>query len=445
MTSRRKKAEPAVKPEKVVPVADLVGNKDPDNARSHGEESRRAIEASLKAFGAGRSIVMDADGVIRAGNGTVDGAVGAGIENARIIETDGKELIVVKRTDLSGDRAVAYAIADNRTGELSEWNPEALAAVMESLSDAGELAAVGFSRADVRRLSAASKRNSWDAIPDAPSERDAVSKAGDLWQIGDHVLFCGDSTKVESVGRCLGDAKPLLMVTDPPYGVDYDPSWRRAAGVNKSNRMGAVENDGRADWSESWSLFPGVVAYVWHGGLHSSVVQSSLESTGFRTRAQIVWVKPRLTLSRGSYHWRHEPCWVAAKGELPGSVDSLAGDAPCHEVKAAELLWYLVKKGASSGWCGGRRQSTVWEIGFSEDAETIHSTQKPVECMLRPMQNHKVDSVYEPFSGSGTTFIAAEAAGIKCFGVELSPVYCDVIIERVQQFTGHKAVRLSQS
>ena len=204
------------------------------------------------------------------------------------------------------------------------------------------------------------------------------------------------------------------MVTDPPYGVNYDPEWRHRAGVNSSSRIGKVENDGRADWAEAWALFPGNIAYVWHGALHAATVAASLEREGFTIRAQIIWAKERLVIGRGDYHWQHEPCWYAVR--------------------------------AKGNWTGDRKQTTLWSISSKDqDAETVHGTQKPVECMRRPIVNNTSpgEAVYEPFLGSGTTLIAAESVGRICFAVELSPAYVDVAVRRWQAFTGRKAIRLS--
>ena len=211
----------------------------------------------------------------------------------------------------------------------------------------------------------------------------------------------------------LGTAKPALMVTDPPYGVDYDPAWRHRMGVNKSARIGKVRNDERADWADAWALFPGNIAYVWHGALHAATVAESLERQGFAIRAQIIWAKERLVIGRGDYHWQHEPCWYAVRNK--------------------------------GNWTGDRKQTTLWTIpSGGQDAETVHGTQKPVECMRRPMLNNSEpgDAVYEPFLGSGTTLIAAETTGRTCFAMELDPLYVDVAVRRWQAFTG-KAATLS--
>ena len=229
-------------------------------------------------------------------------------------------------------------------------------------------------------------------------------KAGDLWTIGKHRLLCGDSTKAEDVKRVLENNKPLLMVTDPPYGVEYDPAWRFESRLNTnkkgSNKLGKVLNDDRADWTESWQLFPGNVAYVYHAGLMTSIVQTSLETAGFEVRSQIIWAKDRMAMSRGDYHWKHEPCW------------------------------YAVKKGEPSRRTDDRTHTTVWNIPSREDAGHGHGTQKPVECMARAIRNHTGD-VYEPFAGSGTTLVAAQNLNRRCYAIELSPNYCAVILERL--------------
>ena len=232
---------------------------------------------------------------------------------------------------------------------------------------------------------------------------------------GGHRIICGDSTDAATVERLLAGVKPHLMVTDPPYGVEYDASWRNeAARTSKGmgNRaigagaIGKVMNDDRADWREAWALFPGDVAYVWHAGKHAGMVADSLQAAKFDVRSQIIWAKNHLAISRGDYHWQHEPCW------------------------------YAVRAKATSHWSGDRKQSTLWQIDKPKKSETGHSTQKPVECMARPIKNNSSpgQAVYEPFSGSGTTIIAAEQLGRVCYAVELNPAYVDVAVRRWQDF-----------
>jgi len=231
---------------------------------------------------------------------------------------------------------------------------------------------------------------------------------------------CGDCTDPAIAAKALDGAAPRLMVTDPPYGVSYDPAWRedprlhpfvgeRRAVLAK----GKVLNDDRADWREAWRLFPGDVAYVWHSSLHGGAVEASLAAAGFIARSQIIWDKGRLIISRGHYHWRHEPCW------------------------------YAVRKGATAGWTGDRKQTTVWSIPHRR-SETGHAAQKPLLCMERPILNHSHpgDAVYDPFVGSGTTIVAAETTGRIAHAIELNPDYCKLAIERWERLTGNVATRL---
>ena len=168
-------------------------------------------------------------------------------------------------------------------------------------------------------------------------------------------------------------------------------------------------------------MFPGPVAYVWHAGTKAVIVAESLEASGFEIRSQIIWAKPHFVISRGHYHVQHEPCW------------------------------YAVRESSSANWQGDRRQSTLWEIGNGlgqsgerdeANAITGHGTQKPVECMQRPILNHTRtgDCIYDPFLGSGTTLIAAQQTGRRCLAMELDPIYVDVAVRRWQGFTGKPAV-----
>jgi DNA modification methylase len=234
-----------------------------------------------------------------------------------------------------------------------------------------------------------------------------------LWQLGRHRILCGDSTNAHDVAHLLDGAKPALTVTDQPFGVSFDPSQRAGA-----RRKGRVTNDDRADWREAWALSPSDVLYDWHSGIHAVEVGASIEASGFRIRSQIVWSKPVPVIGRGAYHWQHEPCF------------------------------YAVREGATAGWIGDRKQSTIWEVpnvhrtrGTSDDMITDHGTQKPVEVMARPIRNHTGD-VYEPFSGSGSTLIAAEQLGRRCYAMEIEPKYVQMAIERWQAFTGGHAERI---
>ncbi len=258
-----------------------------------------------------------------------------------------------------------------------------------------------------------------DAAPGLPDH--PIVRHGDVWLLGDHRIACGDSTDSATVRSLLGGDRPHLMVTDPPYGVKYDPSWREAipSTWTAPRSLGVVHNDARIDWSAAWRLFPGEIAYVWHAGVFASQVQDSLETSGFAIRCQIIWVKQHFVFGRGDYHWQHEPCW------------------------------YAVRKGAKGTWAGDRKQTTTWYIqnasamggDRSTNPASGHGTQKPIECMRRPIENNSRpgDYVYEPFSGSGTTIIAAEMTQRRCLAIELNPLYVYVAISRWQNFVGRTA------
>ncbi|MCC7063411.1 MAG: DNA modification methylase [Planctomycetes bacterium] len=382
----------------VIPLADL--NLDAANARLHPEKNLAAIRSSLAQFGQRKPIVVQKKGmIVRAGNGTVLAARALGwTEIAAVVVDD------------DNATAAAFAIADNRTADLAEWDDEVLATLLQSMDEATRKA-VGFDQVDLDQLlKDLTPEVVDDVVPEPPTN--PSSKLGDLWLLGGHRLLCGDSTKAEDVHRLLAGSKPFLMVTDPPYGVEYDPEWRHETGLNNSDRTGRVANDDRVDWTDAYNLFPGTVAYVWHAGRFAADLVVNLRDAKFEVRTQIIWRKPRFAISRGHYHWQHEPCW------------------------------YAVRPGASAKWCGDRSQSTIWDIDYKgQDADTVHGTQKPLECMARPVRNHggAGDDVYDPFLGSGTTLIACEQIGRKCFGLELDPRYVDVIVQRWEKATGREA------
>ena len=305
---------------------------------------------------------------------------------------------------------------------------------MADLQGAGvDLGTLGFSPEEAKIALAFVNKGLTDPDEAPPLEQVAVAQAGDVWELGLHRLVCGSSTDRATVQLALDGCRPHLMVTDPPYGVNYDPTWRKKAGISSPGAAtGAVMNDDRSDWREAWVLFPGAVAYVWHGGLHAGSVADSLAATGFAVRAQIVWVKGRPALSRGHYHWQHEPCAYAVRDE----------DDHWRFTEGHELVDYAVREGQTGAWQGGRKQSTVWFIEHIK-SETGHSTQKPIEAMRRPLENNSQpgDHVYEPFSGSGTLIIAGEMTGRIVHAIELNPLYVDVAIRRWQAFTGQKARR----
>lgn len=417
------------------------------NARTHSPLQVQQIADSIEAFGMAGAIVIR-DGIVAKGHGTLAACkllYGAGKriypppgpqapEDQRPEAFPAGKVPVLDASGWTDEQFRAYVIADNKLALNAGWDEALLAGELQALKASDfDLGVIGFARDELfRMLPNGGGKTDPDDAPPAP--KDPVSVIGDVWLLGNHRLACGDSTQAETVNRALGGSKPHLMVTDPPYGVEYDPSWRQKAGVgSKGAATGKVMNDDRADWREVWALFPGSVAYVWHGGLHAGTVEDSLVACKFKIRAQIVWVKSRPALSRGHYHWQHEP---ALYGVRESEADDHWRFVPEHE-----LVGYAVKDGETADWHGGRKQSTVWFIEHVK-SDTGHGTQKPVEAMRRPIVNNSDpgDPVFEPFSGSGTTIIACEVTGRHCRAIELDPRYVDVDVLRWEAFTGKSAV-----
>ena len=275
-----------------------------------------------------------------------------------------------------------------------------------------------------------------DHAPLAPAS--PLSRVGDLWLCGDHRVLCGDATRPDDVARLLGERQPILLVTDPPYGVELDSEWRDRAGWNGCGRAEApyikhrtaghtetaISGDTRADWSEAFERVPILhVAYVWHASKFTNEVLNGLLRIGFLYPQQIIWNKTRPVLTHSHYWFQHEPCWYVRKKNAP---------------------WFGV---------AGAENTSIWEaaspkfmIGGSKDLgddKQDHPTQKPVELMRRPILNHthRGATVYDPFLGSGTTLITAELTGRKCCGIEIAPKYVDVIVRRWQELTGRRAIR----
>lgn len=378
------------------------------NARTHSEAQIEQLRGSLKQFGWTVPILAREDGTIIAGHGRVEAA-----KLERMTECP-----VIIAAGWTEEQCRAYALADNRIALNSGWDEALLGLEVAELADLGiDLQALGFDAEELAALSATGAEGGLtdpDDVPESPAN--PVSMVGDLWALGRHRLLCGDATNPEDTQKVLAGVSPHLMVTDPPYGVEYDPAWRGSAKTGNGKRVslgvhakGKVKNDDNADWREAWANFPGSVAYVWHAGLFAGIVAEGLASCGFVIRSQIVWVKNNFAIGRGDYHWKHEPCWYAVRG--------------------------------TGSWNGDRTQTTVWEIPKPQKSETGHGTQKPVECMKRPIENNSSpgQAVYEPFSGSGTTIIAAEMTGRICHAIEIDPVYVDVAVKRWQDFTGQKA------
>ena len=386
---------------KSIKVSDLIEYS--DNPRTHSPEQISQIAASMQQFGWTNPLLIDEMNTLIAGHGRLAAAKKLGLSSVPAIVVAG----------LSDAQKQALRIADNKLALNAGWDDALLAAELGNLRDVGfDLSLTGFADDELADIFADRATGLTD--PDeVPEVVEAITQPGDVWTLGRHRLVCGDATSELDVSLCLAGVRPHLMVTDPPYGVDYVASWRDEIAYSPNRARGQVENDDRSDWRDAWLLFPGSVAYVWHAGLRARAAIESLEAASFEMRAQIIWNKGRIYLSRGHYHFQHEPCW------------------------------YAVRKGHVASWAGDNKQSTVWDIPKPQASETGHSTQKPVECMRRPIENNSSpgQAVYDPFVGSGTTIIAAEMTGRCCHAIEISPQYCDVAVQRWQNFTGQQAER----
>jgi DNA modification methylase len=372
----------------------------PRNWREHPPVQRAALRGILDEIGWVQSVIVN-----KRSNRIIDGHL-----RVDLARQNGEATVPVVYVDLSDAEERTMLLALDPIAELATPNRTAVMELLQGLSTPN---------AAVRDLLAqiASRYGERPHVPPEadvlPTDVEARVQRGDLWRLGRHRLVCGDATVAADVALACGGNTPTLMVTDPPYGVEYDPSWR------SDNRVGPVPNDDRADWRAAYKLFPGDVLYAWHSALHVVDAASAIDAAGFDRRAQIIWMKPAHTFGRGAYHWQHEPCW------------------------------YAVRHGKNAAWIGDRRQTTFWQIdhvhptlGTKDDAETVHGAQKPVECMERPIRNHRGD-VYDPFVGSGTTIIAAERADRTCYAMELDPGYADVAIARWEAFVGRTAERIA--
>ena len=384
----------------LVPIDSLTF--DPSNVRKHGEQNLATIKASLNRFGQQKPIVVDANGVVRAGNGTLMAAKALGW----------KEIAVVRST-LAGSEATAYAIADNRTAELAEWDDGALKQTLAALQieDEDLAIATGFDAKEIDALLAPDEVTE-DEVPDPPA--DPITKTGDLWLLGDHRLFCGDSTKAEDVERLMDGKLADLMLTDPPYNVDYTGKTKDALKVaNDSMADGDFRKFLIACFGAAFdALKPGASFYVFHADSEGYNFRGAIHDCQQKVRQCLVWVKDTLVMGRQDYQWQHEPCL------------------------------YGWKDGASHGWYSDRKQTTLLRFDRPTRSED-HPTMKPVSMFAYLLGNSTAPHglAYDPFLGSGTTLIAAEQLGRKCYGMEISPAYCDVVVRRWETLTGRKAIR----
>ena len=397
----------ALRDYKSVLVGELV--KYEANSRTHSDEQIAKIVRSISEFGFTNPLLIDENNVIIAGHGRLAAALQLGLAEVPCIVLPG----------LTAAQKAALVIADNKIAVDAGWDTNILLEQFAFLkSFEYDLTLTGFDLdelCDIFPDEAPEVFCGEDDLPVAPEHR---SCPGDIWVLGDHRLVCGDSTVSDDVLKLLAGQFPNTMITDPPYGVKYEANWRVKAGRSKGTAREAnnkLDNDDNADWYDAYVLFPGSVAYVWHADIFTDVVMANLRDAGFEVKQQIIWNKNVHALSRCDYHWKHEPCW------------------------------YAVKKSGERNWKGGRTQMTVWDVPniLSEKDKTAHPTQKPVELFIRSINHHTNpgEYVYDPFAGSGTLMVACEKTKRRALMMELDPKYCDIIIQRYENYSGKKAVR----
>lgn len=395
---------------KSVSVRDLV--KYEANSRTHSDEQIAKIVRSINEFGFTNPLLIDEHNVIIAGHGRFDAALQCNIDELPCIVLDG----------LSDAQKAALVIADNKIALDAGWDTNTLLSQFDYLKQFDyDLTLTGFDLDELCEIFPDENPEVFCGENDLPRISDSRTCIGDLWLLGDHRLLCGDSTLADNVERLLGGQFPNTMVTDPPYGVNLDMSWRDEAKPDGAkNNKNLVKNDDRANWYDAYVLFPGAIAYVWHASVFTDVVMANLRDAGFECKQQIIWRKTVFVLGRSHYHWQHEPCW------------------------------YAVKKGAKSNWKGDRKQTTVWDCdapnasnSILKDDKTEHPTQKPVELFVRAINHHTNpgEYLYDPFAGSGTLMVACEKTKRRALMMELDPKYCDIIIQRYENYSGKKALR----
>jgi DNA modification methylase len=422
---------------------------DPVNPRRIGEDELDALERSLRQFGFVQPVLARRE----------DRTVIGGHQRLVAARRLGLTTVPVTWLDISTEQARLLGLALNKIS--GSWDEALLARLLADLQATPDLDLTlsGFGEDEVkdllRSLETREKREQVESfdLDEALEEarRAPRTKPGDLWQLGDHRLLCGDATNAEDVARLLDGAEPKLLTTDPPYGVSLDGSWRdgvynalapaektymrvsgqpniddatRAPGGRRGRTPGhrntTLSGDTRVDWSGAFALVPSlVVGYVWHAGVHAAEVAEGLVGIGFQIVAQVIWDKGLFAIGRSWYQWSHEPCWVVRRS------------------------------GAKVPFRGSRDQATIWRVpspkmimGGSAEPRLDHPTQKPLVLFETPIRNHLKagDPLYEPFCGSGTALIAAERTGTRCYAMEIDPLYVEVALARWERFSGQAAL-----
>lgn len=431
---------------------------DKRNYRKHGKRNKELIRKSLSELGAGRSILIDAEDSLIAGNGVYEQAKKLGIP-VRVVETDGTELVAVKRTDVHEDdeKRTLLAIADNTASDSSEMNTDLLLEDFDpdTLTDWG----VNLEGVDLNKTTTGPEAEDDDYTPEDAQKAETRCKPGDVWSLGVHILMCGDSTKADQVQKLMGGAKADLWLTDPPYNVDYSGKNEALNRVDKGNRVQkAIRNDKQSDADFTTFLLdafaacdsvlkPGGAFYVWTPQGHTlTQFAGALDYIGLHFRQQLIWVKQHFVLGRMDYHGKHEPClygWKDGAGHYFADTRSETTVIP----DAQEIDLDKLKKDELKAILQQILEAQVPTTVINEKKPSrsdLHPTMKPVRLFGRLVKNSSRpgEVVLDTFAGSGTTVIACEQLGRRAYCMEIDPHYCDVILDRWEKFTGKTATKL---
>ena len=375
------------------------------NARTHSQAQVAQIAASIREFGFLSPILVAEDNTILAGHGRLAAALKLGL----------KKVPCVKENHLTETQKRAYIIADNKLSLNAGWDSELLAVELSELEGADfNLDLLGFDEAELSSIFDADKDVSDDDFDvEKELEEPCVSKTGDMWTLGKHRVICGDATKLETFKTLLEDTKVNLVVTDPPYNVNYEGS----AGKIKNDNM---ENDKFYQFlfnsfvNMEQAMADDASIYVFHADTEGLNFRKAFQDAGFYLSGCCIWKKPSLVLGRSPYQWQHEPC-----------------------------LYGWKKKGKHK-WYAGRKETSVWE--FEKPKKNAdHPTMKPIALLAYPIKNSSMTNslVLDPFAGSGSTLIACEQTGRICYAIELDEKYCDVIVKRyIEQVGNDKSVKV---
>ena len=372
---------------------------DHKNARKRTDRSSSLIKESLEKFGAARSIVIDEENRILAGNGTIEGAKAAGIKNLRVIETDGKEIIAVKRTGLTEEDKVGLALADNRTSDLSEWDAE----MLKQLSEEQDLEP-WFDEGDLAELIGESEKieglTDPDDVPEVPEE--PITKEGDLYILGNHRLLCGDSFIVKNVDFLLNGTRPELLFTDPPYELQTE-----GGGIlKKSNSMKEIRTN-KVDKFNPLDLILFAETNIF---FHNKPL-----------------IKKYIDLAEKNKK-NYDLCFY--------KKENIAPNYGGHMMTDVEYIALIGKQNPNKGF--QKEDYSKVFIG-KKDSENKLSYSKPVAICEKFIKLYSISNVLDLFAGSGSSLIAAERLKKVFFGMEKNPVFCDVIVKRWEDFTGNKA------